>query len=59
MAQVMAQRPVVATKPKLTQKQSTETVQVMLYTSVSAALAPFVHFIPLTWTQASMLCRIR
>lgn len=44
MAQVMAQRQVVATKPKLTQKQSTETVQVMLYTSVSAALAPFGLF---------------
>ncbi|KEQ67592.1 uncharacterized protein M437DRAFT_38233 [Aureobasidium melanogenum CBS 110374] len=33
MAQVTAQRQIVATKPKLTQKQSTETVQVMLYTS--------------------------
>ncbi|KAI4821466.1 hypothetical protein E4T44_10325 [Aureobasidium sp. EXF-8845] len=33
MAQVMAQRQEVATKTKLTQKQSTETVQVMLYTS--------------------------
>ncbi|KAH0297991.1 hypothetical protein KCU71_g13109, partial [Aureobasidium melanogenum] len=31
----MAQHQVVATKPKLTQKQSTETVQVMLYTSAS------------------------
>ncbi|KAH0262262.1 hypothetical protein KCU91_g13517, partial [Aureobasidium melanogenum] len=35
MAQVTAQRQIVATKPKLTQKQSTETVQVMLYTSAS------------------------
>ncbi|KAH0366637.1 hypothetical protein KCU65_g5274, partial [Aureobasidium melanogenum] len=35
MAQVVAQRQVVATKPKLTQKQSIETVQVMLYTSAS------------------------
>ncbi|KAG9528846.1 hypothetical protein KCU93_g3977, partial [Aureobasidium melanogenum] len=35
MAQIMAQHQVVATKPKLTQKQSTETVQVMLYTSAS------------------------
>jgi hypothetical protein len=36
MAQVVAQRQAVVTKTKLTQKQSTETVQVMLYTSVSA-----------------------
>jgi hypothetical protein len=36
MAQVMARRQAVAIKTKLTQKQSTETVQVMLYTSVSA-----------------------
>ncbi|KAK6007076.1 hypothetical protein QM012_006084 [Aureobasidium pullulans] len=35
MAQLMAQRQVVAPKPQLTQKQSTETVQVMLYTSAS------------------------
>jgi hypothetical protein len=35
MAQVMAHRQAVVTKTKLTQKQSTETVQVMLYTSVS------------------------
>ncbi|KAI4722139.1 hypothetical protein E4T48_01415 [Aureobasidium sp. EXF-10727] len=37
MAQVVAQRQIVTTKTQLTQKQSTETVQVMLYTSVSAA----------------------
>jgi hypothetical protein len=36
MAQVVAHRQAVVTKTKLTQKQSTETVQVMLYTSVSA-----------------------
>jgi len=37
MAQAMAQRQAVITKTRLTQKQSTETVQVMLYTSVSTA----------------------
>jgi hypothetical protein len=40
MAQVMAQRQEVATKTKLTQKQSTETVQVMLYTSVGSLTTP-------------------
>lgn len=43
MAQIMAQRQAVATKTKLTQKQSTETVQVMLYTSVSAVAT---HLVP-------------
>ena len=37
MAQAMAQHQAVVTKIRLTQKQSTETVQVMLYTSVSTA----------------------
>jgi hypothetical protein len=45
MAQVMAQRREVATKTKLTQKQSTETVQVMLYTSVGSLMIP-CKFIP-------------
>ncbi|KAI5262183.1 hypothetical protein E4T47_09320 [Aureobasidium subglaciale] len=35
MAQVMALRQIVATKTQLTQQQSTETVQVMLYTTTS------------------------
>lgn len=43
MAQVTAQRQIVATKPKLTQKQSTEIVQVMLYTSVSVVAIPLVN----------------
>ncbi|KAI4728433.1 hypothetical protein E4T49_03712 [Aureobasidium sp. EXF-10728] len=57
MAQVVAQRQVVTTKTQLTQKQSTETVQVMLYTSLR--LLPYLHPTWLTRSQASMLCRLR
>ncbi|THV93904.1 hypothetical protein D6D26_07996 [Aureobasidium pullulans] len=54
MAQVMAHRQVVATKTKLSQKQSTETVQVMLYTSASMLCSMRGMFPSLAFDEAEL-----
>lgn len=56
MAQIMAQRQAMATKTKLTQKQSTETVQVMLYTSVSAVATYLVPPSSLADRETRLAC---